>query len=440
MPASRKTCVLLSLTLILFTQICLSGIPVKASFQYSYLLPSDKALQQQQKSFLPNTVQSGSLLVSESRIHKSVFISRLIRKTEETLAEYDALPPGNSQHLEIGEALKSYVLQSRKESNDHLPPDDKTTKFLDLLDRLADTITATPKKIKPPESPELGEDGIIVRPCGALSEPPFGAMAMPTCGYMDDLALTGGGAQDNRHFNQLVEAGQIPEPSQFSAKGCFSTFDLRLDKQACDDVAYVTPGLAFDTRTEHLYLQMSLDTSISGKTFQRKALNLCIVLDISRSMDRKDGTGLSRLDWAKMAICMAVRNMNSDDRLSVALFDDDVEILLEPQPVENQNEIMELIALLVTRRATNLNKGLTKGFELVKSHFDPDCENRVLMLTDANANVGEIKTGPNKNLVQNYALQDIGLTVLGIGDSFKDDLIKAISKSRGGNYIFVQSR
>ena len=141
-------------------------------------------------------------------------------------------------------------------------------------------------------------------------------------------------------------------------------------------------------------------------------INLCIVIDRSGSMVGE------KLDHAKKSCVDIYKSLNSTDRLTVLAFDDDVMSVVNPQTPENlvENRIMAIDS----GGATNLSKGWYLGLLELQTYTTEKHINRLILLSDGQANQGELKTstlGFESSRARNEL--EITTSTIGIGRDFQ---------------------
>ena len=156
-------------------------------------------------------------------------------------------------------------------------------------------------------------------------------------------------------------------------------------------------------------------------------------------MYTEDNTGKSKVEWSKSIINQALENLNEEDFLSLVIFDDKTETILESQKVTDKVAIRKTYESLEPRGGTDLFAGTKQGFENTYKNSNPNYENRVILISDAGWNTGNTDDTDLLRLISNYANETIGLTAIGLGENFNQELIHQITMSRGGNYLFVHS-
>lgn len=172
----------------------------------------------------------------------------------------------------------------------------------------------------------------------------------------------------------------------------------------------------------------------SSEPHKRRPLNLSIVIDRSGSMSGQP------LKQAINAARLLVEQLTPADILSIVIYDDDVETVFEPQLVKNKDIIYTVLSRIRAGGCTNLSGGWLKGCEHVQAHQTPDKINRVLLLTDGQANVGVTDSKVLISTAQQKAQNDqVSTTTLGFGSHFNEDLLMGMAKNANGNFYFIQT-
>jgi Ca-activated chloride channel family protein len=187
-------------------------------------------------------------------------------------------------------------------------------------------------------------------------------------------------------------------------------------------------------KDQQLNLLIKLTAPQGQKEQKRRPLNLGVVIDRSGSMQGE------KLEYAKQAVKLLVSHLAENDLLSIVLFDTEVETLLEPSAVKDKDGIKSAVDQIVSGSSTNLSGGWLKGIELLERTKDEQRLNRLLILTDGQANVG-ITGMPELVALGHNAAHKAGIvtTTLGFGEGFNEDLLTAIAKESRGRFYFIET-
>jgi Ca-activated chloride channel homolog len=178
--------------------------------------------------------------------------------------------------------------------------------------------------------------------------------------------------------------------------------------------------------------QVGMLVTLDGETpVRRPPVNVALVLDRSGSME-----GMP-LEAAKDAAARFAAFLTAADRLSVITFDDTVRTIFGPAPAGTP-AAAEAIARVGSGGSTNLSGGWLKGARLVGEGM-VEGTNRVVLLTDGQANVGVVEPEKLVGLAGHGAGHRVSTTCIGFGPGFNEDLLEPMARAGGGNYWYVES-
>ncbi len=187
-------------------------------------------------------------------------------------------------------------------------------------------------------------------------------------------------------------------------------------------------------KPQTLYLMARLAAGPAPKSTERRPLNIGLVIDRSGSMSGRP------LEYTRDAAKFLVQHLGVQDQLSIVLYDDRIKILLPPQPVHNKDQINQLIDTIYSRGTTNLSGGWLEGCNQVKSSMMDGALNRVILMSDGQANAGVTEIPQLRALAeQKYAGDGVSTTTMGLGDGFNEDLMMAMAEAGGGAFYFIES-
>lgn len=281
------------------------------------------------------------------------------------------------------------------------------------------------------------------------------------------VGFSTGGAKDINNFRENIKNNYLPLPSDVTYEGLFYDyyFDLESDNyKKCEEMfcpAY-TKAVSKDpfSEEEEYFLSVGLDSGIED--FKREKLNLVIVLDISGSMGSPfnqyyyDGYGnkvenedleiirKSKMEVATESIAALLSHLDDDDYFGMVVYDT-TGVVAKPLfrvGDTNMNEIKNHILELQPRGGTNMESGYKLGTSLYKNletFNEQGYENRIIFLTDAMPNTGNIDENSLLGMTKENSKNKIYSTFIGIGVDFNSELIEHITKVQGANYYSVHN-
>lgn len=164
----------------------------------------------------------------------------------------------------------------------------------------------------------------------------------------------------------------------------------------------------------------------------RTPANVAIVLDKSGSM-RGD-----KLKNAKQAARMAVNLLNENDIISIVSYDSSVNVLVPATKVRDKAAIFKAIDRMRSDGKTALFAGVSKGAAEVRKFLNKDRVNRVILLSDGQANVGPSSPTELGDLGTSLSKDGITVTTIGLGTGYNEDLMANLAGYSDGNHAFVK--
>jgi Ca-activated chloride channel family protein len=147
----------------------------------------------------------------------------------------------------------------------------------------------------------------------------------------------------------------------------------------------------------------------------------------------------NKIGFEREAAAYAVQQLLPTDRVSVTIFDDHVRTIVPNAAAEDKGQIVDLLQSIQPGNSTDLHGGWTEGGKQVSQHLVAGGLNRVLLLSDGLANVGETNPDNIATAVNRLAKEGVSTTTMGLGDDYNEDLLEAMARSGDGNYYYIES-
>lgn len=333
---------------------------------------------------------------------------------------------------------------------------------------------------KPPGKPsslynqtEVDSDTWSAQTEMALEGGSSGMMSSPSSPSLQrqpaSIGLTAGGAQDVENFRKNVENDFLPLHTDITYEGLFSDyyFDTgavqQCEKLFCPSYSYAISQDPLSEKDEY-YLSVGLNSGIKESDFERKKLNLVVVLDISGSMqstfDRyyydqfgnqferpsapEDDFAKAKINVATESIAGMIDHLRDDDRLGIVLFNHEAHVAkpLESMEAADRDRLKENILAIHAQGSTNIEAGIRSGtslFDAVPDANPDEYESRIIFLTDAMPNTDLVSEFGLFGMIEKNARKSIHATVIGIGVDFNTELVEHITKVSGANYYSIHS-
>ncbi len=163
--------------------------------------------------------------------------------------------------------------------------------------------------------------------------------------------------------------------------------------------------------------------------------NLVFLLDVSGSMSDSD-----KLPLLQRAFGMLAENLTEKDRVSIVTYAGEDQVLLEGEPGDHTEQIMEVLDSLTASGSTNGGRGIQTAYEIAGEYFIEGGNNRVILATDGDLNVGQTSESELTDLIEEKRESGVYLTVLGFGTgNIKDNKMEALADNGNGNYAYIDS-
>ncbi|MBK8148980.1 MAG: VWA domain-containing protein [Acidobacteria bacterium] len=164
--------------------------------------------------------------------------------------------------------------------------------------------------------------------------------------------------------------------------------------------------------------------------------NLVFLLDVSGSMASYD-----KLPLLKQGLRTLVNQLSSRDRVAIVVYAGASGLALSSTSAGNKGEILAALDRLEAGGSTNGGQGISLAYKVAKDNFIENGNNRVILATDGDFNVGTTSDSALVELIEEKRRSGIFLSVLGFGTgNLNDSMMERLADKGNGNYAYIDSQ
>ena len=172
---------------------------------------------------------------------------------------------------------------------------------------------------------------------------------------------------------------------------------------------------------------------ISAK--ERVPVHLVYLVDVSGSMGAPDRIGL-----AKKSLEMLTDALHPGDTVAICTYAGDVRTVLAPMGIDRKSDILAAIRGLNVGGGTSMGSGIQNAYDLASKTLVKGHVNRVVVLSDGDANIGNTSHDQILASIKKYKNQGITLSTVGFGSgNYKDVMMERLADEGDGNYTYIDS-
>lgn len=163
------------------------------------------------------------------------------------------------------------------------------------------------------------------------------------------------------------------------------------------------------------------------------AANFVFLLDVSGSMDRPDA-----LPLLVESMKILTDNLRPEDRVAIVVYAGASGLVLESTPGDNKTKIKDALSRLTAGGSTAGAAGIQQAYAVARANFIEGGNNRVILATDGDFNVGISDNGSLETLIVKERESGIFLSVLGFGrGNLQDDKMQLLADKGNGNHAYI---
>ncbi|WP_417199678.1 YfbK domain-containing protein [Bizionia sp.] len=199
----------------------------------------------------------------------------------------------------------------------------------------------------------------------------------------------------------------------------------------------------FSINTEQIQTPWNTDTQLvrvglQGKTYENDQLpasNLTFLIDVSGSMGNAN-----KLPLLKSAYKLLVNQLRPQDYVSIVVYAGAAGVVLEPTSGIEKEKIIAALDKLQSGGSTAGGRGIELAYSLAEKNFKKNGNNRVILATDGDFNVGASSDKDMEKLIEDKRKTGVFLSVLGFGyGNYKDSKLETLADKGNGNHAYIDT-
>ncbi|MBE5829631.1 MAG: VWA domain-containing protein [Butyrivibrio sp.] len=213
----------------------------------------------------------------------------------------------------------------------------------------------------------------------------------------------------------------------------YFSYDLKSPKKG-EKFAVTTEVSRCPWNEDHelMFVGVKAEDKLDG---QLPKSNLVFLIDVSGSMDDEDKLGLLKKGFNEL-----VDNLPGEGTVSIVTYASKEKVVLDGADMSEKRKIKEAIRSLEANGSTAGERGMEMAYEIAKENFIDGGNNRIIMATDGDLNVGISDPDELEDFISKKKDQGIYLSVLGFGEgNYKDDKMERLADCGNGNYSYIDS-
>jgi len=237
------------------------------------------------------------------------------------------------------------------------------------------------------------------------------------------------------NVRRFIENGTMPPKGAVRLEEMINYFDYNYAPPQNDDPFAVHTEIATCPWNEKHRL---VHIGLKGKEISNEKLppaNLVFLIDVSGSMDEPD-----KLPLVQSSLKLLTGQLRENDRVAIVVYAGAAGLVLPSTSGKNKTKIKEAIDNLQAGGSTAGADGIKLAYKIAKENFAKSGNNRVILATDGDFNVGTSSDDELVSLIEEERKSNIFLTVLGFGTgNYQDNKMQQLADKGNGNHAYIDN-
>lgn len=238
------------------------------------------------------------------------------------------------------------------------------------------------------------------------------------------------------NVRRFLNNGQKPPKDAIRVEEMINYFQYDYPEQAENEhpLSIYTELTSCPWNEKHLLMQVAMQaTKLDEESMP--ASNLVFLIDVSGSMN-----SINKLPLVKRSMNMLVDNLRDEDRVAIVVYAGAAGLVLPSTKGSDKEKIRNAINRLNAGGSTAGGAGIKLAYNTAEKHFIRNGNNRVIIATDGDFNVGQSSDASMEELISEKKKSGVFLTCLGYGmGNYKDSKLETLADKGNGNYAYIDN-
>jgi Ca-activated chloride channel family protein len=233
-------------------------------------------------------------------------------------------------------------------------------------------------------------------------------------------------------MRKKILGGELPAWEGVRAEEFVNYFDYDYTPPRVDPFTVSMEAMPDPFRAGHHILRVGVQGKEVSEA-ERPDVHLVFLVDTSGSMSSQD-----KLPLAQRSLHLLVDRLRETDTVALCTYAGNVAKILDPTPASDRQKIHRAIQALSSGGSTAMSSGIDLAYGLADAGFEKGAENRVIILSDGDANVGTASWEDMLAQIKGYADKGITLTTVGFGvGNYRDTLMEQLANNGDGTNVYI---
>jgi Ca-activated chloride channel family protein len=237
------------------------------------------------------------------------------------------------------------------------------------------------------------------------------------------------------NIRRMLNGGMMPSKDAIRIEEMVNYFDYDYPQHVDNEPFTINSELSNSPWNKGLKL---LQIGIQAKKISTENLpasNLVFLIDVSGSMDSPN-----KLDLAKQALYLLIDQLRPQDKVAMVVYAGAAGVVLPSTSGVEKNKIKNALEKLQAGGSTAGGEGIKLAYKIAAENFVKGGNNRVILASDGDFNVGVSSEAELKGLIENKRESGVFLSILGFGmGNYKDNKMETLADKGNGNYAYIDN-